>query len=43
MKATRIRDTGILPPRMPEMEERNIIIKTMPDAPRRAVPGKKMK
>lgn len=41
--ATKIRDRGIFPPLIPEIDERNIIINTIPDAPRSAVPSKNAK
>ena len=43
MQATRIRDTGITLFLEFAIEARNIIINTIPDAPRSIVPGKKTK
>ena len=40
--ATRIRVTGMTPLRTPPKEDSRIIMNTMPEAPSRAVPGKKM-
>ena len=40
--ATRIRVVGMVPFFTPPKEDSRIIMNTMPDAPSRAVPGKKM-